>query len=202
MYFIFILIFMFFYWIFSPFVTPRLCVIFVHTLAFIGSFFFQPDTNLFVYGHVEGWRREVWAVMLACQSVYTAALKPPTLNVWKCLVFLYSGGTLYTKCWWCGCTYRFVVSSHAKVTCQMRIVVGGDFVVFFILHLSFLIFRASAWSWRAGITKVRLSASLPWIFEFAIKEILVMNVMYDLLLYKADVRNLESVGESQMCYIR
>lgn len=60
-------------------------------LLSLGWLFFQPDTNLFVYGHVEGWRREVWAVMLACQSVYTAVLKPPTLNAWKCLVFFIRG---------------------------------------------------------------------------------------------------------------
>lgn len=137
-------------WIFSPFVTPLAYVSYLCTLLLSLGWFFhlsEPDTNLFVYGHVEGWRREVWAAYVGCQSVYTAVLKPPTVNVWKCFF-------LGTKCWWCGCTYRFVVSSRAKVTCHMRIVVGGDFVWFFsvvvVLHLSFfLIFRASAWGWRA-----------------------------------------------------
>lgn len=132
--------------------------------------FFQPDTNLFVYGHVEGWRREVWAVMLACQSVYTAVLKPPTLNVWKCLVFFIRWGLCTRSV--DDAAAHIVLSSplmrklHAR--CEL---LSGEILWFFILHLSFLIFRASAWSWRAGITKVRLSASLPWIFEFAIKEI-------------------------------
>lgn len=158
----FIQFFIFLFWfscflllnLFSVCDSSRLCVILVHTLAFIGLVFYlsEPDTNLFVYVHVEGWRREVWAAYVGCQSVYTAGLKPPTVNAWKCLVFCFFFGheVLMMRLHISFCR---LVSSRAKVTCHMRIVVGGDFVWFFsvvVLHLSFfLIFRASAWSWRA-----------------------------------------------------
>lgn len=140
-----------------------------HWVGFL--FFSEPDTNLFVYGHVEGWRREVWAAYVGCQSVYTAVLKPPTVNVWKCLVccFFFGHEVLMMRLHISFCR---LVSSRAKVTCHMRIVVGGDFVWFFFLcccFASFFLFDIPRI--RLKLESVGPSASLPWIFEFAIKEI-------------------------------
>lgn len=177
-------------WIFSPFVTPRLCVIFVHTLAFIGLvfyFFTEPDTNLFVYGHVEGLRREVWAAYVGCQSVYTAVLKPPTVNAWKCFFFGYEVLMMRLHISFCR-----LVSSRAKVTCHMRIVVGGDFVWFFFLcccFASFFLFDIPRI--RLKLCQVRLCHGY---LNLQLKKFLVMDVMYDLALCKADV---SAVWESQ-----
>lgn len=140
--------------LFSVCDSSRLCVIFVHTLAFIGLVFYlsEPDTNLFVYVHVEGWRREVWAAYVGCQSVYTAGLKPPTVNAWKCLVFCFFFGhevlMMRLHISFCRLVSCESYMPHANC-CRGRFCVVF-FVVVVVLHLSFfLIFRASAWGWRA-----------------------------------------------------
>lgn len=143
-------------------VTPRLCVI--YTLLLSLGFFARSDTNLFVQG--SGCGRGVGVGgQFDCQPVYTTVFK--RFKVFSIFFKNIFGLALYAKCWWCGCIYRFFFLC-AKVTyfcAHDRCELSAE-----ILWFSLYVCRASAWSCR---------------FEFAIKEILIMDVMYDRVkLYK------------------
>lgn len=187
-------------WIFSPFVTPLAYVSYLCTLLLSLGWFFISLLSLtliclyMVMSKAEGARcgRPMSAVSLSIQLFWS----PATVNAWKCLAccFFFGHEVLMMRLHISFCR---LVSSRAKVTCHMRIVVGGDFVWFFCCCCCFASF------FLFDIPRIRLKLESQELCQvrlchgylnLQLKKFLVMDVMYDLALCKA---NVSAVWESQ-----